>query len=85
MILAGETREIPGFRTDTIYVIMLNFIGFLMLPLYLLTPENRLKARTNKAFLSRDFEKGKVLANEFKEKFNVNMLDKSPSEEGENF
>jgi hypothetical protein len=56
-----------------IYVVMLNLVGFATLPLYMLTPENKLKAKAFKAFQNGDFEKGKELTDEFTDKFNVNV------------
>ena len=56
-----------------IYIILLNLFGFLTLPFYALTPENRLKAKAFKAFEAGNFEKGKKLTDEFTEKFNVNV------------
>ena len=55
-----------------VYLVMLNFFGFLTLPLYALTPENRLKVKIMKACQSGDIEKGVALGNEFVQKFNVN-------------
>jgi hypothetical protein len=67
------------------YIIMLNVFGFLTLPLYALTPENRLKAKAFKAFENGDLEKGKALTDEFTEKFNVNVPKESRTEKQENF
>jgi hypothetical protein len=60
-----------------IYIVMLNLFGFLMLPLYAFTPENRLKAKALEAFENGDFEKGKTLTDEITKKFNVNVPDES--------
>lgn len=60
-----------------IYIVMLNLFGFLMLPLYAFTPENRLKAKGLKAFENGDVEMGKALTDEFIKKFNVNVPDES--------
>lgn len=60
-----------------VYIVMLNLFGFLTLPLYAFTPENRLKAKALKAFENGDFEKGKALTDEFTEKFNVNIPEES--------
>jgi len=68
-----------------VYIVMLNLFGFLTLPLYAFTPENRLKAKAFKAFENGDFEKGKALTDEFTEKFNVNVPEKSKAEKQENF
>ncbi len=68
-----------------VYIVMLNLFGFLTLPLYAFTPENKLKAKTFKAFENSDFEKGKALTNEFTEKFNVNVPEESRAEKHENF
>lgn len=54
-----------------IYVIILNIIGFLMLPLYSLTPETRLGGKIMKAYQNGDPESAKILHDEFKDKFNV--------------
>ena len=62
-----------------VYVIWLNLFGFLTLPLYTVTPENRLKAKTFKAFQKGDFEQGKTLTDKFTKKFNVNMPEQSPT------
>jgi hypothetical protein len=63
-----------------VYIIMLNFFGFLTLPLYALTPENRLRAKAFKALNDGDFEKGKALSDEFIKRFNVDV----PDETGDN-
>ena len=63
-----------------VFIAMLNFFGFLTLPLYALTPENRLKAKAFKALEDGDFEKGKALSDEFIEKFNVNVPDETRDE-----
>lgn len=63
-----------------VYIVVLNFFGFLTLPLYALTPENRLKVKAFKALEDGDFEKGKALSDEFIEKFNVNVPDESRDE-----
>ncbi len=60
-----------------IYIVMLNLIGFATLPLYMLTPANRLKAKAFKTFQNGDFEKGKELTDEFTEQFNVNVPEDS--------
>src|SRR5690349_20766100 len=54
-----------------IYLIMMNLIGILTLPLYMLTPENRLMSKAHKAFKAGNFELGNALTNEFKAKFKV--------------
>ena len=64
-----------------IYVIMLNLIGFLTLPLYRLTPENRLKSKAYKAFQRGEVEQGKELTDEFIEKFNVNVPEETSTRE----
>jgi len=56
-----------------VYIIMLNLFGFISLPLYAFTPENRLKAKAFRSFGKGDFEKGKALTDEFTEKFNVKL------------
>jgi hypothetical protein len=66
-----------------VYIVMLNLIGFLTLPLYVFTPENRLKAKALKAFEKGDLEKGKALTDEFQEKFNVNVPMESRAEQQE--
>jgi hypothetical protein len=63
-----------------IYIIMLNLFGFLTLPLYALTPENRLKAKALKAFENGDVKRGKTLTDEFTKKFNVNAPEESRDE-----
>ena len=60
-----------------VYVVLLNLFGFLTLPLYALTPENRLMGKAYKAFKKNDFEKGGALTKEFEEKFNVNVPEES--------
>ena len=52
-----------------IYIIIMNIIGFLTLPLYLLTPEKKLLRKTSDAMNSGDFEKMEELNNLFEEKF----------------
>lgn len=56
-----------------IYVILLNLIGFLTVPLYLLTPESRLGAKAIKASEKGDFETAKALTDKFSKEFNVNV------------
>ena len=56
-----------------VYIIMLNLLGLLTLPLYAFTPENRLKAKALKAIENGDLETGMALLDEFEEKFNVNV------------
>ena len=56
-----------------VYAILLNVFGFLTLPLYQLTPENRLKARMHEAMMSGDLEKGKALTDQFVKQFSVNV------------
>lgn len=56
-----------------VYLILLNVIGLLTLPLYRFTPENRLKARMHQAMMSGDFEKGKQLTDQFTKQFSVNV------------
>jgi hypothetical protein len=68
-----------------IYIVMLNFFGFLTLPLYAFTPENRLKAKAFKAFENGDLEKGKALTDEFTKKFNVNVPEESRTEKQRDF
>ena len=68
-----------------VYIVMLNLFGFLTLPLYAFTPENRLKAKAFKAFENGDFEKGKALTDEFTEKYNVNVPKGSGVENYEDF
>ncbi len=58
-----------------VYLIMLNIFGFLTLPLYAFTPENKLKAKAFNAFQNGDVEKGKELTDKFADKFNVNIPD----------
>ena len=64
-----------------IYIVMLNLVGFLTLPLYMFTPENRLLAKAEKALMNRDFEQSKTLTDEFTEKFNVNVPEDASSGE----
>ena len=47
---------------------MMKLVGFLTLPLYSLTPENKMKAKPSEHF-NRGFEQGKALTDEFTEKF----------------
>lgn len=56
-----------------VYIVMMNVVGFLTLPLYMLTPENKLKAKAFRAFQAGDFEQGMALTDEFTEKFNANI------------
>lgn len=56
-----------------LYIVMVNLAGFLTLPLYGLTPENRLGRRMMEAIKDGDFEKSKVLGDEFEKRFNVNV------------
>jgi hypothetical protein len=56
-----------------VYIVMMNLVGFLTLPLYMLTPENRLKAKALRAFQAGDFKQGEALTDEFTEKFKVNI------------
>lgn len=55
------------------YVVFLNVFGFLTLPLYRFTPENRLKAKMHQAMASGDLEKGKELTDQFIKRFKVNV------------
>ena len=71
--------------TIPVYIVMLNLFGFLTLPLYVFTPENKLKAKALKAFENGDFEKGKTLTDEFTKNFNVNVPKESKDEKQENF
>lgn len=64
------------------YIIMLNLFGFLTLPLYLLTPENKMKAKAFKAFQKGDFETGKALTDKFSKKFNVNVPEETSANDG---
>ena len=68
-----------------VYIIMLNLFGFLTLPLYAITPENRQKAKALKAFENGDFEKGKTLTDKFTKEFNVNVPEESKDKKKENF
>ncbi len=56
-----------------LYIVILNLVGFLTLPLYGVTPETRLGVKMMKAFEAGDFEKGKALTREFEKRFNVNV------------
>ncbi len=60
-----------------VYIVTMNLVGFLTLPLYMLTPENKLKAKAFKAFQNGNCEQGKALTDEFTEKFNVNIPEES--------
>ena len=64
-----------------VYVIMLNLVGFLTLPFYKFTPENRLKAEMFKALRKGDSKESEALTKEFIEKFNVNVPKESATEE----
>jgi hypothetical protein len=64
-----------------VYIMMMNLVGFLTLPLYMLTHENRLKAKVLRAFQSGEFEQGKALTDEFAEKFKVNIPQDERTEE----
>ena len=67
--------------TIPIYVIMLNLCGFLTLPLYLFTPENRMKARMLRAAQRGDLEAIKGVTKEFAEKHNVKVRDDVAAED----
>lgn len=56
-----------------VYFVFLNVFGFLTLPLYRFTPENRLKAKMHQAMASRDLEKGKELTDQFIKRFKVDV------------
>lgn len=60
-----------------VYIIMLNLLGFITLPLYTLTPENRLNKKAFNAFEKGEFEKGKSYTEEFIKKSNVNKSEES--------
>ena len=67
-----------------VYLVILNLFGFLTLPLYALTPENRLRSKAFNALMNNDPEKSKTLAAEFEKKFKVNVpeefkTDKKPN------
>lgn len=64
-----------------VYVIMLNLVGFLTLPFYKFTPENRLKAEMFEALRKGDSKESEALTKEFIEKFNVNVPEESPTED----
>lgn len=63
-----------------LYFIMLNLFGFLTLPLYLMTPENRLKSKAFRAFEDGEYEKGKTLTDNYSQNFNVNLPEKPETE-----
>ena len=65
-----------------IYLILLNLIGFLTLPLYVLTPESRLAAKASKALEKGDFETAKTLSDKFAKEFNVNVPGESSADDG---
>ena len=65
--IAGLLAAIP------IYIVILNLVGLLTLPLYGLTPESRLGLKAMKALEAGDFEKGTALTHEFEKRFNVNV------------
>jgi hypothetical protein len=56
-----------------VYLIMLNLFGFLTLPLYSFTPENRAKSKMLKAMQNGDFESLKKLSDNFERDFKVNI------------
>ena len=56
-----------------VYVVFLNVFGFLTLPLYRFTPENRLKAKMYQAIASGDLQKGKELTDQFTTRFEVDV------------
>lgn len=64
-----------------VYVIMLNLFGFLTLPLYAFTPEAKLSREVARAYQNKDFEHAGDLADEFVEKYAVNVPEQSPGEE----
>lgn len=66
-----------------VYVVMLNLVGFLTLPLYGFTPENRLRARMLKAMHNNEVEEAMALGNEFEKKFNVNVPEEAKAEKRE--
>jgi hypothetical protein len=61
-------------------VLMLNVCGFLTLPLYQFTPENRLKRRAYRALMRGDFAEADRLTKEFEKRFNVNVPAGVPNE-----
>lgn len=66
------------FAAIPVYVIMLNLFGFLTLPLYLLTPENRAKSKMLKTVQKGDLESLKSQTDDFAKQFNVNVPEESP-------
>ena len=58
-----------------ILVVVMNIVGFATLPLYLFTPENRMKARMARAIQSGDLAKAEALTDEFAERFNMKAPD----------
>lgn len=64
-----------------IYIILLNLIGFLTLPLYGLTPESRLAAKASKALAKGDFEAGKALSDKFAKEYSVNVSNKTSTDD----
>lgn len=68
--------------TIPIYLILLNLIGFLTLPLYLLTPESRLGAKAIKASEKGNFETAKTLSDKFSKEFNVNVPKETLTDDG---
>ena len=68
-----------------VYVIMLNLIGFLTLPIYRFTPENRLKVKAYKAFQNGNFKQGNAFTDEFTKKFKVKLPEQSKVKEEKEF
>jgi hypothetical protein len=62
-----------------LYIVMLNLIGFLTLPLYAFTPEKRLLRKGHKAIKAGDFETLRSVNREFEDEYNVNVPE-GPSE-----
>jgi hypothetical protein len=64
-----------------VYIVILNLCGFITLPLYAFTPENRLKTKAFRSYEKSDFERGKAFSDEFTEKFNVKVPEESEDNE----
>lgn len=74
LVLTWEwSRIITLLIALPVYFLSLNLIGFLTLPLYAFTPENKLKAKIFKAFEDGNFEGGKALTDEYTRRFRVKV------------
>lgn len=79
--LIGEHSSVFGLLAALpVYVIMLNVFGFLTLPLYSFTPENRAKSKMLNAMQKGDFESAKTQTDTFVREFKVNVPKESETD-----